>query len=79
VRTTIRAAGDTSNIYWAYTDHNIQDLLMVAFQLALATNVNQSVLIISHLETVCTIIYNLYLYICVYTKEKTNVIIFLFV
>jgi len=57
VRTTIRAAGDTSNIYWAYTDHNIQDLLMVAFQLALATNVNQSVLIISHLETVCTIIY----------------------
>nr|XP_016928049.1 protein ORD isoform X2 [Drosophila suzukii] len=51
VRTTIRAAGDTSNIYWAYTDHNIQDLLMVAFQLALATNVNQSVLIISHLET----------------------------
>jgi len=30
---------------------------MVAFQLALATNVNQSVLIISHLETVCTIIY----------------------
>ncbi|XP_017077681.2 protein ORD [Drosophila eugracilis] len=50
VRTSIRAAGDTRNIYWDFTDHNIKDLLMVAFQLALATNVNQSVLVISHLE-----------------------------
>jgi len=58
---------------------------MVAFQLALATNVNQSVLIISHLETVCIIKHTQFiyfiknLYICVYTKEKTNFIIFLFV
>ncbi|KAI8037654.1 protein ORD isoform X1 [Drosophila gunungcola] len=51
VRTSIRATGDTSNIYWDHTDHNIKDILMVAFQLALATNVNQSVLVISHLET----------------------------
>ncbi|XP_070069742.1 protein ORD isoform X1 [Drosophila takahashii] len=50
VRTSIRAAGDTRNIYWAYTDHNIKDLLMVAFQLALATITQQSVIVISHLE-----------------------------
>ncbi|KAH8358034.1 hypothetical protein KR084_000127, partial [Drosophila pseudotakahashii] len=50
VRTSIRAAGDTRNIYWAYTDHNIKNLLMVAFQLALATITQQSVMVISHLE-----------------------------
>ncbi|XP_016971074.1 protein ORD [Drosophila rhopaloa] len=51
VRTSIRFAGDTRNVYWDYTNHNIKDLLFVAFQLALATNVNQSVLVISHLKT----------------------------
>ncbi|XP_032572478.1 protein ORD [Drosophila sechellia] len=51
VRTSIRPAGDTTNIWWDHTDHNIKDILLVAFQLDLATHVNQSVLVISHLET----------------------------
>ncbi|XP_043643575.1 protein ORD [Drosophila teissieri] len=51
VRTSIRPAGDNSNIWWDHTDHNIKDILLVAFQLDLATHVNQSVLVISHLET----------------------------
>ncbi|EDW92293.2 protein ORD [Drosophila yakuba] len=51
VRTSIRPAGDTTNIWRDHTDHNIKDILLVAFQLDLATHVNQSVLVISHLET----------------------------
>ncbi|XP_017053749.1 LOW QUALITY PROTEIN: protein ORD [Drosophila ficusphila] len=51
VRTSIRAAGDKGNVFWDYTNHNIKDLLLMAFQLALASNVNQSVLVMSHLKT----------------------------
>ncbi|KAH8290899.1 hypothetical protein KR054_006900, partial [Drosophila jambulina] len=51
VRTCIRAAGDQSNIFWNYTNHNIKDILMVSFQLALASQANQSVLVMSHMET----------------------------
>ncbi|BFG05832.1 protein ORD [Drosophila madeirensis] len=50
VRTSIRMAGDDRNIYWSQSDHNIQDLLMISFQLALSYRAKQSVLIISHLK-----------------------------
>ncbi|SPP73549.1 protein ORD [Drosophila guanche] len=50
VRTSIRKAGDDRNIYWSQSDHNIQDLLMISFQLALSYRAKQSLLIISHLE-----------------------------
>ncbi|KAH8253712.1 hypothetical protein KR032_006596, partial [Drosophila birchii] len=51
VRSCIRAVGDRANIFWNYTNHNIKDILMVSFQLALASNANQSVLVMSHMET----------------------------
>ncbi|KAH8309511.1 hypothetical protein KR059_011204, partial [Drosophila kikkawai] len=51
VRTCIRAVGDKGNIFWNYTNHNIKDILMVSFQMALASQANQSVLIMSHMET----------------------------
>ncbi|XP_022222996.2 protein ORD [Drosophila obscura] len=50
VRTSIRMTGDDRNIYWSQSEHNIQDLLMISFQLALSRRANQSVLIISHLK-----------------------------
>ncbi|KAH8386356.1 hypothetical protein KR200_008308, partial [Drosophila serrata] len=50
VRTCIRAAGDNGDIYWNQTNHNIKDILMVSFQLALASHANQSVLVMSHMN-----------------------------
>ncbi|KAH8252287.1 hypothetical protein KR038_002350 [Drosophila bunnanda] len=50
VRTCIRAASDSGNIFWNYANHNIKDILMVSFQLALASHANQSVLVMSHMD-----------------------------
>ncbi|XP_033247066.1 protein ORD-like [Drosophila miranda] len=52
VRTSIRIAGDNRNIFWSQSDHNVQNLLMVSFQLALSSIAKQSVLIISHLDKI---------------------------
>ncbi|XP_033252449.1 protein ORD-like [Drosophila miranda] len=52
VRTSIRIAGDNRNIFWSQSDHNVQNLLMVSFQLALSSIGKQSVLIISHLDKI---------------------------
>ncbi|KAH8305968.1 hypothetical protein KR018_007342, partial [Drosophila ironensis] len=49
VRTVIRDR-NKKDIFWNETHHNIKDLVMVSFQLALASSVNQSILVLSHLE-----------------------------
>lgn len=53
VRTKITISTDNSDLQWSSADHNIMDILQVAFQLALARIAKQTVLFLSKLEKVC--------------------------
>ncbi|XP_023162511.1 protein ORD isoform X2 [Drosophila hydei] len=50
VRSSIKLIRDESEFFWHRTDHNIIDILLVAFQLALAHIARQSVLFLGQLE-----------------------------
>ncbi|XP_017864844.1 PREDICTED: protein ORD [Drosophila arizonae] len=50
VRSSIKLIRDESDSFWNRTDHNIMDILLVAFQLALAHLAKQSVLFLGQLE-----------------------------
>ncbi|XP_034476134.1 protein ORD [Drosophila innubila] len=50
VRTRIKLSSDKNIFFWHYADHNIMDILLVSFQIALAKASNQSVLFLSQLD-----------------------------
>ncbi|KAM8713639.1 hypothetical protein ACLKA7_013890 [Drosophila subpalustris] len=50
VRTSIKLSGDKSTYFFHRADHNIMDILLVSFQLALAKASNQTVLFLGHLD-----------------------------
>lgn len=52
VRTNITLSTDTSDFHWYRADHNIMDILLIAFQMTLARIAKQSVLILGRLEKV---------------------------
>ncbi|KAH8327119.1 hypothetical protein KR074_003133, partial [Drosophila pseudoananassae] len=50
VRFSIRAMSDNSDVSCTDSNHSLRDVLMVSFQLSFASNVRQSVLVLSHME-----------------------------
>ncbi|EDW60246.1 protein ORD isoform X1 [Drosophila virilis] len=50
VRTSIKLTRDETDCFWHRADHNIMDILLVAFQMALAHIARQSVLFLGQLE-----------------------------
>lgn len=53
VRTKITITTDSSELQWSDADHNIMDILKVAFQLCLARVAKQTVVFLGKLEKVC--------------------------
>ncbi|EDV37155.2 uncharacterized protein Dana_GF13305 [Drosophila ananassae] len=51
VRSCIRAVADKSDVSCTDSNHSLKDALMVSFQLAFATHVRQSLMVLSHMET----------------------------
>ncbi|XP_017096515.2 protein ORD [Drosophila bipectinata] len=50
VRYSIRATSDNTDVSCTDSNHSLKDILMVSFQLAFASNVRQSVVVLSHME-----------------------------